>query len=237
MALAVVPAAGQARRMGRPKLLLPFGEGTVLGATLAALAGGGARRIAVVTRLDDPRLAGWLAGPAIEEVVERLRERGGGVGGAARLPELVVAFNPDPERGMLSSVLAGLDALAGGAAGEGDAPEGAPLRPAEPLLVCPADLPALAAETVAAVLRGLAAAGARPGGRRGLAVPVHAGRRGHPLAVAPRLVPEIPGLDPAVGLRQLLERRPEEVAEVPVDDPGCVRDLDTPEDYEELADS
>jgi molybdenum cofactor cytidylyltransferase len=85
---------------------------------------------------------------------------------------------------------------------------------------------------VAAVLGALAATGA--GTRPGLAVPVHAGRRGHPLAVAPRLVSEIPGLDPAVGLRQLLERRPDEVVEVPVDDPGAVRDLDTPDDYERL---
>lgn len=230
MAVAVVPAAGRSRRMGRPKLLLPFGEGTVLGATLAALAGGGARRIAVVARPDDPRLAGWLAGPAGEELAQRLR--GGRAPGAGGHPELVVAFNPDPERGMLSSVLAGLDALAGRSGPEGGPPEGAPLRPEEPLLVCPADLPALSPETVAAVLAALAAPGA--GTRPGLGVPVHGGRRGHPLAVAPGLVPEIPGLDPAVGLRQLLDRHPHEVAEVPVDDPGAVRDLDTPEDYETL---
>jgi len=220
--------------MGRPKLLLPFGEGTVLGATLAALAGGGARRIAVVARPDDPRLAGWLAGPAAEELAARLRGAGAVAGG--ELPELVVAVNPDPERGMLTSVLAGLDALGGGSTREGGV-----LRPAEPLLVCPADLPALSPGTVAAVLAALAATvpgtGARPARLPGLAVPVHAGRRGHPLAVAPRLVPEIPGLDPAVGLRQLLERHPDELAEVPVDDPGCVRDLDTPEDYEDLAGS
>lgn len=231
MALAVVPAAGRSRRMGRPKLLLPFGEGTVLGATLAALAGGGARRIAVVARPDDPRLAEWLAGPAAGELARRLARVGAEA--AAERPELVVAFNPDPERGMLSSVLAGLDALAGGAAPEPGGAGGA-LRPADPLLVCPADLPALLPATVAAVLAALTATGA--GTPPGLAVPVHDGRRGHPLAVAPRLVPEIPGLDPAVGLRQLLERRPDEVVEVPVDDPGAVRDLDTPEDYEELAD-
>lgn len=224
MALAVVPAAGRSRRMGRPKLLLPFGEGTVLGATLAALAGGGARRIAVVARLGDRRLTGWLAGPAVEELGQRLS--GGRAAGAGELPEIVTAFNPDPERGMLSSVLAGLDALVGA---------GGALRPEAPLLVCPADLPALSPETVAAVLAALASSSA--GTPPGLAVPVHGGRRGHPLAIAPRLVPEIPELDPAVGLRQLLDRHPEEVVEVPVDDPGSVRDVDTPTDYEDLAGS
>jgi molybdenum cofactor cytidylyltransferase len=68
----------------------------------------------------------------------------------------------------------------------------------------------------------------------GLAVPVCAGRRGHPLGIAGGLTAEIPGLDPAVGLRQLLERHPGRLAEVPVADPGCVRDLDTEEDYRRL---
>ena len=217
MASAVVPAAGRSRRMGRPKLLLPFSRGTVLGSTLAALAGGGAGRIAVVTRPDDEDLATWLAGAAPGEIARRCgSERGAG-------PALVPAVNPDPARGMLSSILAGLDALA---ARPGREPGKAEL---DPLLVCPGDLPAVSAETVHRVLT---AASSRPDA---LAVPIHRGKRGHPLAVGAALVPEIGELDPAVGLRQLLERHPGAVLEVPVDDPGSVRDLDTPEDYRELA--
>jgi len=121
---------------------------------------------------------------------------------------------------MLSSIVIGLEALGG--------PSGPGSGPSQPLLVCPADLPELAPATVAAVLARLADPGA------GLAVPVHAGRRGHPLAIAAGLAAEIPGLDPAVGLRQLLERHPDRLAEVPVADPGCVRDLDTEEDYRRL---
>lgn len=201
MTSAIVPAAGRSRRMGRPKLLLPFGEGTVLGATLGALATGGADRIVVVTRGDDRRLAAWLRD------------------GAAREPDdpvaLVHAVNPDPARGMLSSIVAGLEALGG--------------EPREPVLVCPADLPALSPGTVTAVLEALASS------ESSLAVPVHDGRRGHPLAVTPRLLPEIPGLDLEVGLRQLLARHPGEVLEVEVEDPGCVRDVDTPADYRALS--
>lgn len=208
MTTAIVPAAGRSRRMGRPKLLLPFGGGTVLGATLAALAGGGVRRICVVTRGDDRDLAGWLREEAAPEVARRAGpERGAG-------PLLVPAVNPEPARGMLSSILAGLAAL------------GAPEED-EPALVCPADLPALSPETVAAVV-----AAARAGAP--LALPTHENRRGHPLAIAPHLRAEIPGLDLQVGLRQLLDRHPGEVLEVPVDDPGCIRDVDTPEDYREL---
>lgn len=198
---AIVPAAGASRRMGAPKLLLPYrgpaGGETVIGSTLAALFGGGAGRVCVVTRPGD----------------ESLRER------LAHLPGVVLAVNPEPERGMLSSILAGLEAL------------GSPAALAEReeiVLVSPADLPALSATTVAAVV-----AESRSGA--GLAVPVHrSGKRGHPLAVAPRLVHEIPTLDPAVGLRQLLDRYSKLLVEVPVDDPGCVRDVDTPEDYRRL---
>jgi len=85
---------------------------------------------------------------------------------------------------------------------------------------------------VAAVVE--AAAGPAEGPGAALAVAVHGGRRGHPLAISPPLAAEISDLDPEVGLRQLLERHPERVLEVPVDDPGCLRDLDTPEDYLEL---
>lgn len=202
MTTAIVPAAGRSRRMGRPKLLLPFGEGTVLGATVAALAAGGADRIVVVTRRDDRRLAAWLRHGAAREAVKPAA--------------LVLAVNPDPDRGMLSSILAGLEAVGGGE-----------LR--EPVLVCPADLPALSPGTVRAVVEALASSG------RPLAVPTHEDRRGHPLAVAPRLLPEIAALDLDVGLRQLLERHPDDVLEVRVDDPGCIRDVDTPADYRELS--
>lgn len=202
--VAVLPAAGASRRMGEPKLVLPFGPGgstggtTVIGATLAALLNGGAGRACVVTRPDD------------DELRRRLRD----------LPGVLPAINPEPERGMLSSILAGLAALGG--------PEALRAR-GEALLVSPADLPALSAETVAAVVSALEAGA-------GLAVPVHTtGKRGHPLGIAPRWIAELPGLDPEVGLRQLLDRAAaQEVVEVPVDDPGCVRDVDTPEDYKSL---
>jgi CTP:molybdopterin cytidylyltransferase MocA len=46
------------------------------------------------------------------------------------------------------------------------------------------------------------------------------------------VVRDVDDLDPAIGLRQLLERRP--VTELAVDDPGVVADLDTPDEYERL---
>jgi molybdenum cofactor cytidylyltransferase len=127
-----------------------------------------------------------------------------------------VAVNPAPERGMLSTIREGIEA-AGGAR--------ALAERGEVVLVAPADLPALRPATVAELLWRRAAAEAP------LAVPTFQGKRGHPLAIAPALLPEIETLDPAVGLRELLDLHAAAVLEVPVHDPGAVRDVDTPEDY------
>ncbi len=182
--------------MGRPKALLPWDGGTVVEAVLAALSGGGVGRTVLVVAAGDRELA------------ERARGRG-----------VEVAENPDPSRGMLSSVLAGVEALGGA---------GRLAAAGATLLVTPADLPGLSATSVAAVLAAVA-------GGAELAVPVHGGRRGHPLAVGAACLGELAGLDPAVGLRQLLARHPRRVTEVPVADPGAVTDVDTPGDYESLA--
>jgi molybdenum cofactor cytidylyltransferase len=174
--------------MGRPKLLLPFRGDTVIGSLVAALREGGVGRIVVVRAAADAALAAWC--------------RGAGVGSAV---------NPQPERGMLTSIHAGLAALGG-----------APALREERLLVSPADLPLLTAGTVAELLRVQAT----------LAVPTYRGRRGHPLLVAGPLIAEIELLDPTVGLRQLLERCAAEAREIPVEDPGVVLDVDTAAAYE-----
>lgn len=185
--VAVLPAAGASRRMGRPKLLLPFGESTLVGSVAAALRGGGVEEIVLVTAPGDEDLRAWAEGTGV-----------------------TVAVNPDPERGMLSSIQTGVAAL----------------RDLDVLLlVSPADLPNLRAETVALLLRRMLETGAP------LALPAHRGRRGHPLAIAPALIPEIRTLDPGVGLKQLRDRYEAELLEVEVGDAGVVEDVDTPEDY------
>lgn len=194
MAIAIVPAAGASRRMGVPKLLLPYRGGTVLSCLIAALREGGVSRIVLVAAPSDNALQGW--------------------GEAAGV---LVALNPDPERGMLSSILAGISALGGAAKLAQDG---------EPLAVCPADLPALSPSTVAAVLHS----------RAPLSVPSYKGRRGHPLVIAPELIPEIETLDLNAGLRELLDRHPDRLLMLEVDDPGAVRDVDTPDEYRRLMD-
>ena len=186
-ARAIVLAAGASRRLGRPKLLLPFGESTRVGSVVAALRDGGAEEIVLVLAPGDEDLRAWAEGAGV-----------------------TVAVNPDPDRGMLSSIQEGVAALGGTDV---------------LLLVTPADLPNLRAGTVALLLHRMKETGAP------LGLPVHQGKRGHPLAIAPALIPEIGTLDLNVGLKQLRDRHEAELLEVEVGDAGVVEDVDTPEDY------
>lgn len=87
------------------------------------------------------------------------------------------------------------------------------------------DMPAIAPDTIRALLRA--------GGGRGIRVPEHLGRRGHPVVFdLTRYRGELMALEGARGARDILRAHPEEVTRVPVADPGVVLDLDTKEEYE-----
>lgn len=199
--------------MGRPKLLLPWGGSTVLESTLAALREGGVPVIVVVLAPQGP-LAGWRPPAGVR-----------------------TAVNPEPASGMLSSVFVGLAALGAldgtskrvdRTAAFSDDKAHAPAPAPDPLLVCPADLPALRASTVAALLAAYREHG-------GIVVPRHGRRRGHPLLIAPRWQARMSEIaHHQTGLRRILELAAGAVHELPVDDPGSIRDVDTPEDYARL---
>lgn len=63
-----------------------------------------------------------------------------------------------------------------------------------------------------------------------IAVPVHAGRRGHPTLFPWSMVDDVFSLPTDQGLNQLLRMNPEHVLEVEVPDSRVLDDLDTPED-------
>ena len=88
MITALILAAGQSKRMGQPKMLLPWGETTILEKVIATFKAAGIEDILVITGADRER-------------VEAL------IGDSAR-----TIFNPDYAEGeMLSSVQAGLAGL------------------------------------------------------------------------------------------------------------------------------
>jgi molybdenum cofactor cytidylyltransferase len=91
------------------------------------------------------------------------------------------------------------------------------------VLVALGDMPAIATATARRVREALDAGA-------GIAVPVHQGRRGHPVGFAARFVAALRTLDADQGARALLRRHDEEVQKVPVDDVGILADVDTPAD-------
>lgn len=121
--------------------------------------------------------------------------------------DVTVAVNARFASGMLSSVQAGLDA--------------AEALGAEAVLVHPVDNPLVSPQTVTAVLAALEA-GAR------IAVPSHAGRRGHPAGFARAAWPALRAAPVDAGARSVLAAHAEWVVHVAAG-PDCLFDLDTPE--------
>ena len=186
-AAAVVLAAGKGSRLGGvPKALLTLEGGeTFLARIVRTLRTVGIDRIVVVV------------GPPHQDAV------------AAATPEGVfIALNPHPERGMFSSIRAGVSLL-GASAGR--------------VLVWPVDSPGPGAATVAHLLA--------QGGD--FVVPVHGGRGGHPVVVRAALVDDDPGLVED-SLRARMHRAGTRVNRPTVQDPFVVMDVDTAADLERL---
>ena len=67
-------------------------------------------------------------------------------------------------------------------------------------------------------------------------VPTYQQQRGHPTFFRWILANEVFSLPPEKGLNELLKSHADEIAEIPVDNPAVLTDLDTPEDYRKLCD-
>ena len=84
-------------------------------------------------------------------------------------------------------------------------------------------MPFVAAATVAAIA-------GRAAVSDDVVIPVHDGRRGHPIALPGRLRAPLLALDPTTTLKMALARLHPAVTLIEVADPGIVRDVDTPAD-------
>jgi molybdenum cofactor cytidylyltransferase len=112
--------------------------------------------------------------------------------------------------GMLSSVQAGVRAVAG---------------KCDSFLVALGDHPLVRPETVALLLGTAWATGA------GVVKPVYRERGGHPVLVDSRLAGAILDLPAEATLKTFMQAASGRTAELAVDDPGVVMDVDTPDDY------
>ncbi len=119
-------------------------------------------------------------------------------------------YNPHYEQGMFTSVKAGAGAEAESSA----------------LLIFPGDVPLIHRSTAMAVLESVTGGGAWIG------IPETGGRRGHPVALAGRLIQELLKEPDDGTLRLFLDRYSARTALVPVQDRDMLMDMDTPEEYE-----
>lgn len=127
-------------------------------------------------------------------------------------PGVRVVVNPDPDRGMFSSVQTGAAALGSGPAG---------------VFVLPADCPLVGA----AAYRALRDTFLAHGGQRPV-IPTHGGRGGHPVLLPAAVLAASLGAPATSTLRDLL--RTGDPVRQPVDDPAVRMDLDTPDDLARL---
>ena len=64
-------------------------------------------------------------------------------------------------------------------------------------------------------------------------VPEYRGKGGHPIALSATLLPELLEIDEDTqGIKAVVRRRPESVQRLPLDNPGILLDLNTPEQYQ-----
>ncbi len=125
---------------------------------------------------------------------------------AARDPRVRIVVNPHPERGMFSSIQAGM--LEAGDTG---------------LLVLPADMPFVRSGTIRVVANELTRTDA-------VVIPGMHGRRGHPIAIPARLRLPLVASRPEGSLKDALRVLNETPDILDVDDPGILRDVDVPAD-------
>src|SRR5438309_2373143 len=190
-AVAVVTAAGSAERFGGKKLLTPIDGEPLLDHTIDALLDGGVAEVIVVV--------GEHGRAELERDVNAMLD-----------PRVRAVENPDPSRGMFSSIQEGV------AQAQGDA-----------ILVLPGDMPFVSPETVRAVV---AAYEQKPA----IVSPRYRGKRGHPVALPASLRDEIRAADPRKTLHDVIHAHLEIRVDVDVDDRGIIRDVDRKEDLESL---
>lgn len=137
--------------------------------------------------------------------------RPGQTGLAARLAEtgIEVWFSPQAEQGMGASLAAAVRSQAQASA----------------WVVALGDMPWVSEVTHQQVALAL---------QRGASIvaPFHQGQRGHPVGFGAAWGADLAGLSGDEGARALLRQQADQLIRIAVDDPGCLQDVDTPQDLD-----
>jgi molybdenum cofactor cytidylyltransferase len=189
----IVLAAGSSQRIGTPKALLKIGEKTFLQHIVEIVHS--ARIIDVVIVL----------GAEAEEIQKTIIWFDG-----------KVVINNDWQKGQLSSIIAGLNAL--------------DLTKSEPeeihgAIICPVDHPLLTQSLLVDLLQGYWLS------KKRIIIPTHRGKRGHPVIFDRELFDDIRNAPIDIGARAVVRNHEQEVHEVDVNDEGVLINIDLPDDY------
>jgi molybdenum cofactor cytidylyltransferase len=184
----LILSGGASRRMGTPKALLTTGGQTFVDRLIDIFAAACSPVILVLGHDADRILPG----------IRRVRQA-----------QLVV--NPDPERGMLSSLQCGLRLVS-----------------ADAVIFTPVDYPTILSSTLSAIARAFAKHHAP------VTIPRYEGQRGHPVCISRQVVSELLALPETAQASDITRAYRDVTQFVEVGDPGIVRDIDCPADYRAL---
>ena len=189
LAVGIVPAAGKAERFGGDKLVAHLRGEPLLNHTLRSLLEGGVARVVVVL---PPKDGTHYPAVTMKKAIPLLSDH-----------RVAIAVNPDPSRGMLSSIQAGISGAVG-----------------DMFVVLPGDMPYVQPDTVGAIIEAAQETGL-------IVSPRFNGKRGHPIALPGRLRAAIVKAPTSWTLKEVLLPEAQNRIEIDVEDAGVLRDVDT----------
>ncbi len=188
MLSAILLAAGESKRMGELKQLMPLGKSTLLEQAIDNLLNSSVDETIVVV------------GHRAEEITDKI----------AGSPVKIV-LNPDYKQGMSTSIIAGLNIID---------------PKSQAVMLALGDQPLVESRTINHLID------AFKKHDKGIAVPTHRGKRGHPVIFDIKYKAELLELKGDIGGREIVKNHPDDVLEVPVDSESIISDIDTRDDYQ-----
>jgi molybdenum cofactor cytidylyltransferase len=183
-------AAGLSTRIGEPKQLLPFGCSTMIETVVDNLLASKLNEVLVVI------------GHEAEKVKARIQHK-----------PVKIVFNPDYQRGMLTSAQCGVRLI---------------FESADAFALFLVDQPFITSELIDRVIDAYAQT------NRGIVLPSYHHRRGHPVIFNRRYVADILALSQeSEGVKSLYGKYADDIHYVIVDTDRVLRDIDYREDYEQ----
>ena len=155
------------------------------------------------------RVVDAVLGSPVRPVVVVLGHQAEQVRAALSGRDVIFVVNPDYAEGLSTSLRTGVAALPADTDGA---------------LVCLGDMPNVKPEHIDRLI-----AAFNPTEGRAICVPTKDGKRGNPVLWAARFFPEMKTVAGDVGAKHLIGEHADLVREVPIDDPGVLLDIDTPQ--------